>query len=384
MRESSALRWLRRLLPRGVAADIFDPAWHDLRHARATRLAATSSSTRRAAYAVRYAAATLLLVADCWRVGRARTPARPPAGEPLVMLQYYLRQAARLLARDRAFTIGAALTLALGVGANVAVFGVVEAVLLRPLPYPNAEALVIVRHEDVPTRRTKDFVAIGDYVDIATRQTAFTAFGAYGTQAGTVSGLGDPFRASALLATDGALAALGMRPILGRGLEPADCRPDAAAVVILGFDFWRQHFGSDSHVIGRALRLASSDFQIVGVAPEGFRFPVDATTDLILPETVPVAAPAQRTADWTFAVGRLMPGATVASAAADLTTISTHMAQEHPDTNEGSQYFPVTLRDALVSTPRGRSPSRRYFFSATVFKFVSCDVSTPSTTGASG
>jgi putative ABC transport system permease protein len=268
------------------------------------------------------------------------------------MIWYYLTHALRLLVRDRAFTAGAVLTLALGVGANVAVFAVVEAVLLRPLPYPDAGALVILKHEDVETHRTKNFIAIGDYVDLAERQSSFQTIGAYSTEAGTVFDLGDPFRASALVATDGALDALGLRPVLGRGLQATDCRPGAAPVAVLGFEFWREHFGSDARVVGRHLRIESRDFQIVGVGPQGFRFPPDAVTDLLLPATIPLSAPAARKSDWTFAVARLKPGLSMGAAAANLTDISREMAVEHPASNQGSHYFPVTLRDELVGSSR--------------------------------
>jgi putative ABC transport system permease protein len=278
------------------------------------------------------------------------------------MTWYYLKHALRLLVRDRAFTAGAALTLALGVGANVAVFAVVEAVLLRPLPYPGADALVILKHEDLETHRTKNFIAIGDYVDLAERQTSFETMGAYGTQAGTVFNQGDPIRVSVLVATDGALNALGLRPVLGRGLQATDCRPGAAPVVVLGFDFWRQRFGSDARVVGRSLSIergwerssirSSSDFQIVGVGSQGFRFPPDALTDLVLPATLPLAAPAARKSDWIFAVARLKAGTSMSAAAVNLTDISHEMAVEHPASNQGSHYLPVTLRDELVGSSR--------------------------------
>src|SRR5206468_8673161 len=141
-----------------------------------------------------------------------------------------LRHACRLLVRERGFTAAAVLTLALGVGANAAVFAVVEAVLLRPLPFADADRLVTVNHRDQHTGVTKPFIAIGDYIDLVAQQSAFAAIGAYGGRQATVFNLGDPFRASALLATSGALNALGIEPALGRGLDADDSRPGAAKV----------------------------------------------------------------------------------------------------------------------------------------------------------
>src|SRR5579864_757108 len=344
--------WLRGFVTRQTASDLFDPAWHDLERAHAERMTVARSRLQRASSHARFFAATMVLVVDCWRLGDSRGTPRPSRAEHFFMTWYHVKHSLRLLVRDRAFTAGAVLTLALGVGANVAVFAVVEAVLLRPLPYPDADALLILKHEDVQTHRTKNFIAIGDYVDLAERQKSFQLMGAYDTQAGTVFNLGDPFRASALVATDGALNALGLRPALGRSIEASDCRPGAASVAVLGFDFWRQHFGSDDRVVGRNLRIESNDYQIVGVGSPGFRFPPDSVTDLILPATIPLAAPADRKSDWTFAVARLRPGTSLGAAAANLTDLSREMAVEHPASNQGSHYFPVTLRDELVGSSR--------------------------------
>src|SRR5687768_824429 len=162
---------------------------------------------------------------------------------PVTMLPYDLRHAIRRLVREPRFTIAAVLTLALGVGANVAVF---EAVLLRPLDYAESDRLVTLNHRDERTGITKPFNAIGDYVDLAARQKSFDAFGAYGSGEATIFGMGDPFRVSALALTAGAFEALGIRPLLGRGIEPDDTRPEAGKVMLLGYELWQTRFGGDS------------------------------------------------------------------------------------------------------------------------------------------
>ena len=143
------------------------------------------------------------------------------------MFLYELRHALRRLVREPGFTLAAVLTLALGVGANVTVFAVVEAVLLRPLPYADADRLVTLNHRDDRTGITKPYNALGDYLDFAAHQRSFDAFGAYGAGDATIFGHGDPFRVSALAASAGAFAALGVRPVLGRGILPEDTRPGA-------------------------------------------------------------------------------------------------------------------------------------------------------------
>ena len=155
------------------------------------------------------------------------------------MFLYDLRHAARRLVREPRFTFAAVLTLALGVGANVAVFAVVEAILLRPLHYADADRLVTLNHRDERTGITKPFNAVGDYVDFADRQKSFDAFGAYGSGEATIFGMGDPFRVSALVVTSGAFDALGVRPVLGRGIQPEDSRPGAGKVMLLGYDLSR-------------------------------------------------------------------------------------------------------------------------------------------------
>ena len=268
------------------------------------------------------------------------------------MLAYHFRHALRLLVRERAFTAATVLTLGLGVGANTAIFAVVEAVLLRTLPYEDAGALVTLNHRDQRTGITKEFIAIGDYVDLSSQQAAFSAMGVYGGQQATVFNMGEPFRLSALLATSGALDALGVKPVLGRGLEPGDTRPGAAKVAILGHQTWEQRFGSDAGVVGRGIRLGSDDYQIVGVAPRGFHFPPQSPTELILPFTTPLQAPAGRKNGWVFAVARLKPGVTLDAAQANLATLSRQFEEQFPRDNQGSQYFAVPLRDALVGNSK--------------------------------
>ena len=145
------------------------------------------------------------------------------------MLLHHLRHAFRMIVREPAFSAAAILTLALGVGANVAVFAVVESVLLRPLPYADADNLVILNHRDRRTGITKEFVAIGDYVDLAARQTTLDHLVAYGSGPATIHGDGEPLSVSALSATSGLFELLRVTPALGRQLTADDTRQGARA-----------------------------------------------------------------------------------------------------------------------------------------------------------
>jgi predicted permease len=264
------------------------------------------------------------------------------------MILYHLRHACRLLSREPGFAVATLLTLALGVGANAAVFAVVEAVLLRPLPYTDADRLVVLRHRDTRTGITKEFIAIGDFVDLMKRQTAFEAVAGYGGGQVTVFGIDEPFRVDSLQAGPGLLDLLQAKPIMGRALTAEDSRPNAAPVMLLGYDLWQNRFGGDPNIIGRGVKVGARERQVVGVLAAGFHFPPDSATAVVLPATVPPQAPAERKAGWIFAVGRVASGRSLNDASANLSTISRQMEQEFPQSNQGSEYYAVPLRDALV------------------------------------
>jgi putative ABC transport system permease protein len=270
----------------------------------------------------------------------------------MTMFFYHMRHALQRLIREPAFTVATVLTLALGVGANVAVFAVVEAVLLRPLPYADAGRLVIVNHRDMRTGLTKPFIAIGDYVDFVERQKSFESVVGYDMGQLTVYGVGDPFQASVMVTAPGLFDMMRLRPFLGRALGADDSRDGAAPAVMLGYELWRDRFDSDPDIVGRGVQVGQRLRTVVGVAPAGFEFPPGAGGDLILPMQVPVQAPAGRKSEWTFAVARLRPGQTTQSATADLAAISNRLEQEYPASNQGSTYYAEPLRDALVGSTK--------------------------------
>lgn len=263
-----------------------------------------------------------------------------------------LRHAFRRLHLDPGFTVAAILTLALGIGANLAVFAGVEAVLLRPLPYQGANELVTLRHRDQATGITKEFIAIGDYIDVASRQQAFQSIGGYGSVQATIFGEGEPYQVPALLATPSLLAMLDLRPAAGRSFTPEDGVIGAGPVAILGHDLWRTRFGSDPAAIGRSVRIGGENWTIVGVAPEGFRFPPQAATGIILNQTTPAQAPTGRRSEWTFALGRLKAGTSLADADLDLARVSKVLERDFPDQNKGSTYYAQSLRDATVGSTK--------------------------------
>jgi predicted permease len=351
---------LGALMPRRVRLELFEPALRDLDIDDLARrrggdnpvLASTLRLLR-----------LIALYADCLRLtpsvvlsrgADASLPNHPPRApvEPLTMLVYNFRHALRLLHREPAFMSAAVLTLALGIGANVAVFAVLEAVMLRPLPYPDADQIVILNHRDQRTGVTKEFIALGDFVDLAARQNVLESLNGFGDFDATIFDVGDPFRVSALVASPGVFDMLRVQPVHGRPLQEGDARPGAPPVMMLGQELWQTKFGSDPQVIGRSVRLGQQMRQVVGIAPAGMRFPPQSRAEVIVPLTMPAQAPAQRKSGWTFGTGRLKPGMTVADLDAQLATLSRQMEQDHPSQNQGSMYYALPLRQALVGDTR--------------------------------
>ncbi|HEV8147089.1 MAG TPA: ABC transporter permease [Bryobacteraceae bacterium] len=335
---------LSRLLPRRAREEWFEPSCCDAQIANRRWLA-----TR-----------TFLIFLQCWGLElRERAlnllpsqqsfvkPTESPK-ERIPMFWHDLRHAFRLLLREPGFTLAAVLTLALGVGGNVAVFAVVEAVLLRPLPYVDADSLVILRHRDRSTAVTKEFIAIGDYVDLAKRQAAFESIAAYGSPQVTIYGMDEPFRVRALSATADLLDLLRVRPQLGRLLTREDTRPGAAPVVVLSDQLWKSRFAGDPKVVGRGVKIGARDVQVIGVVPPGFHFPPTMQTDVIIPQAMPLEAPAGRKNGWTYSVARLKPGVGLKEGVANLAAISKRLEEEFPRSNQSTEYYALPLRDALV------------------------------------
>ena len=243
-----------------------------------------------------------------------------------------LRYALRILARSPMFTAAALLTLAIGIGANAAVFSVVNSVLLRPLRYPKAEQLVAL-HQDAPgaagLANSTDGLNLSPsmYFTYAEHNRTFEALGVWTPGTANVTGLAEPEQVRTIAVSDGVLDTLGVAPAAGRWLLPADQIPQApdperlsfsgrSSAVMLSYGYWQRHFGGDRSVIGRNLTVDSQPRQIVGVMPKGFRV-VKAEPDLILP----LAFDRGRVVLAGFGflgIGRLKPGVTLAQANADL------------------------------------------------------------------
>ena len=239
---------------------------------------------------------------------------------PLDTLGRDLRLALRGMRRRPGFTLAVVLTLALGIGANTAIFGVVDGVLIKPLPYPDAGELVSITHTAPGVGITELRMSPSQYVTYREEGRVFEHVGLYGDGGRTITGVGEPEQARMLALTYDVLQALGIQPQLGRLFTEADARPGGSAVapLILTHAYWQRRFGGDRSVIGRRLLADSSPAEVVGVMPDGFRFlDMEPAAEVI----VLITFDRRRLTLDGFNFGslaRLKPGVTIADANADI------------------------------------------------------------------
>jgi predicted permease len=228
-----------------------------------------------------------------------------------------LKQVVRRLWRAPMFTIVTLITLAAGVGANIAVFSVVEGVLLKPLPYPHPESLVGVWHTAPGLNLDLVNMAPSNYFIYREQNRAFEDVGIYGGDSVAVTGRGNPEQVQALDVTDGVLPILGVPPLLGRWFNRADEAPNAAETVILDYGYWQRRFGGDRSIVGRAITADGKARTIIGVMPRGFRFLDGDQPSLYLPYHFD----RNKTTLGQFSydgIARLKPGVTLEAANADV------------------------------------------------------------------
>jgi len=233
------------------------------------------------------------------------------------------RYAVRVLAKNLGFTGSAVACLALGIGATTAIFSVVNAVLLRPLPYKDSRKLVRVFTEfpNFPNGGLRHFwVSPPEYLDLQRDTHSFEAIGGYATQAVNLAGESEPVRATASYTTGNMLPMLGVQPILGRLFSVDDDRPKASLTAVLSFALWQRAFGGDRGILGRDIRVAGNPCHVIGVMPPGFQFPPGELTpaELWLPLQMDPAAPGGRGSHFLSLVGRLRNGVTMAQAEGEM------------------------------------------------------------------
>ena len=200
---------------------------------------------------------------------------REQRGLPLMeTLARDARLAIRRLRKTPAFSVSVILTLALGIGANTAIFGVVESILIRPLAYPNADNLVSLSHKTpgLPGLPGSISCSASMYFTYREENRTFQQFGVWESNGASVTGVAEPEMPRALIVTYGVLDALDVPPLLGRWFSQTDDSPGSPATVILTYGYWQRRFGGEKTVIGRTLTINASPHTVIGVMPEKFRF----------------------------------------------------------------------------------------------------------------
>src|SRR5215510_112038 len=228
-----------------------------------------------------------------------------------------LRYALRMLRKTPGFAAAAVLTLALGIGANTAIFSVLNAVILKPLEYQRPDRLM--RLASTFPNYDEFWISLPEYLEFREWTKAFSSVGAYQTWESNVSAPDRPQRVRSMLATHDLFTTLRINPRLGRAFEEADNRPGAAEVAVLSDGLWRSSFGGDERIVGKAVEIDGVKRTVVGVMPAGFDV-ADQRTQLWLPLTVNRAT-ANRGGHNYYMIGRLADGQTVASSRAELETL---------------------------------------------------------------
>jgi predicted permease len=269
-----------------------------------------------------------------------------------------LRLACRRLRKSPGFTITAIVTLALGIGANTATFTVVDAVMLRPLPYPSPERLVDVA--PVNSRFPQDYshnLSYPDYFDYRTVNKTLAHLVSYHDTSYNLTGLSVPVRVGAEIVSWDLLPALEAQPELGRGFLPQEEQP-GTRVALISHALWVSQFARDPSILGRSIPLNDQLFTVIGVMPAGFRFPVTSSenslwTTLAVDKEPGNSSTTNRGMHFLHAIGRLKPGVTVAQANQDFSTIASALARQYPDSNTRNDSAKVRSElSALVGDTR--------------------------------
>jgi predicted permease len=270
-----------------------------------------------------------------------------------------VRYAARMLRRSPGFMLLAIATLALGIGANTAIFSVVDAVLLKPLPYPQPNRIAAVwgTHEKLAENRRA--LSFPDFVDVQKQNSVFEHVAGYTDATASLTGGGEPLHLTGEQVSTDMFAVLNVRPFLGRGFLPDEDKP-GHDVAILSYQLWKGHFGGDPNIIGRAVTFDGRSNTIVGVMPADFAFPfnsdaIDVWQTFSHDATSTSPDPAvteQRGAHFLSSLARLKPGVTYAQANAELSAIGNRLALQYPDTNKYMSFRSESALDGLVGDLR--------------------------------
>ncbi len=251
-----------------------------------------------------------------------------------------------LLARP-GFTILAVFTLALGIGACTAIFSVVDGVLLRPLPYPDADRIVQLR--EINSKGTQIAFAEPNFQDVRARSRTLEAVAQYNGELITVTGGSEPVRALAYAVSGDFFRILGIQPAMGRTFLPEESKPGGAPVAVVSYGFWQRLLGGRSNLSGTTLRLMDQNVTVVGVMPAGFAFPGD--TEVWVPRELFPAETARSAHNWRV-IGRVRPGVEIEQARAEVSAIGKQLKLEYGKEVDAADFTAVPQQEYMVGNVR--------------------------------
>ena len=260
-----------------------------------------------------------------------------------------LKHGLRVLLRTPLFTLCTIAALAIGIGATTSLFSVVHALMVKPLPYRDADSLVVVWEHNLPRNRARNVVSPANFLEWRARSRSFDGLAAFTQNRVTLTGQGEPQELATLVTSANIFDVLGVGPMLGRSFADGEDREGAAQVMVLSHATWQRQFGGDAGVVGRQVTINGQPVSIVGVMPRGFEvfgLPVDAFLPFRLPATV------RFTGRSLVAIGRMKQGVTRDQAQAEMEGVFTQVRNEQPDFNGGWTVNVVPLREQLVGDVR--------------------------------
>jgi putative ABC transport system permease protein len=258
-----------------------------------------------------------------------------------------VRLAVRSLTKAPGFALAAILTLALGVGATSAIFSVVNGVVLRPMPYPNPESLVMVW--EITPQSGQFSVAPANFFDWRRQATTFEGLAALGNSDVTLQGPNGPEQVPAAFVSSNFFKVMGIRPAMGRGFTAEEETPGRDGVIVLSHGAWQRRFGADPRTLGSTVSINGTQSTIVGIMPAGFAFP--STAELWFPFAMDQAK-ASRGGHYLGVIGRIKPGVAHERAEAEMKAIAERLALQYPDVNAGESAVIVPLHEQVVGEVR--------------------------------
>ena len=252
-----------------------------------------------------------------------------------------IRYALRNLLKRPGFTFIACLTLALGIGANSAIFSAIYALLLKPLPFPELDRVVAI-WDKLPSRGVlHNEVAVANYLDVRAQSQSYEQLALYRWWSANLTGVNPPERIQGFLVTANFLDAIGIKPIMGRNFSSEENQPGKDAVAIITHSLWQRRFGGDPNIVNKTITVNSIVRTVIGVMPERFNFPKGAEVYAPLQITPELAS--SRGNHGYYVIGRLKRGVPIESAQAEIDNIYARLEQQFPETNTGwgSTIFPI-------------------------------------------